>query len=155
MLIGRQITNLCCIVIISITLSYIIIKTNKLIQISNWGPSCDKAESATRVIDGLLTINSKDKDHVVRECLLSRCVAFCVVFVTWYFFWGILSVISFINRLIIVNFGCNSHNSRTLLALGGQIDFENLALRAGQKKAGQTKGWPKLDYRNFKLFDVK
>ena len=45
-------------------------------------------------------------------------------------------------------------------ALGGQIDFEDLALRAGQKKAekneaGQTKGRPKLGHENFKLFDIK
>ena len=31
-------------------------------------------------------------------------------------------------------------------ALGGQIDFENLALRAGQNETGQTKGQPKLGH---------
>ena len=60
----------------------------------------------------------------------------------------------------------------TLLALirptlGGQIDFENLALGAGQNEAGQIKGRQKLGKlkflyyslimicENFQLFDIK
>ena len=36
-----------------------------------------------------------------------------------------------------------------LPALESQMDFENLALRAGQNEAGQTKGRPKLGQLKF------